>query len=207
MAPEDSRAPFLRIPWTARLINKPGIICRVPGSRAPKVDTEDSLLAEILKSPRTIRSCLSYYPKPASETDEATEVSTLMTIGDGMNGHPATIHGGITATLCDEAMGIFQAVNAERAHLAQVRLGKAEGELPPIGVTSYTAELKIRYLKPVQTPGALVVTARRVKKEGRKEWLRTELKQCQGFGEDDEGEVVTCAIGEALFIQPKGAKL
>ncbi|KAK4622297.1 hypothetical protein CLAFUW4_07191 [Fulvia fulva] len=207
MAPQDTKAPFLRIPWIRRIITKPGTIYRIPGSRSPKSTTEDSLFAEILKTPRTIRSAISFYTRPTSEDSEIEQVTTVMTLGDGMNGHPEIIHGGILATMIDESMGILQSVNLERAHMRRVKLGQAEGELPPPGGAAFTAELTVRYLRPVRTPGAVAVVARRERKEGRKEWLVAEVRQQVGHGEDDDGEVVVCATGTSLFIEPRGVKL
>ena len=206
MAPEDSKAPFLRIPWAATLLNRPNIICRVPGSRRYKTSTEDSLFAEILKTPRTIRSCISFYQRPSPEQEKIEEISTLMTIGDGINGHPGIMHGGIVASILDEGMGILQSTNYERDHLNAVAKGRAEGELPPYGYNSFTAELKIKYLKPVLTPGPLIVTARYVKRDGRKEWIYAEVKQRVGASEDYDGDEVVCATGEAFFLQPKPKK-
>lgn len=204
MAPEDTRAPFLRIPWIARHLNKPNTVCRAPTCRSPKADLEDSLLAEILKTPRTIRSCVCFYTRPSDDQPHVPEVSVVMTMGDGMNGHPATLHGGITATMIDEGCGIYQGVNREREHLMKVKKGLAEGELPPSEGSSYTGELKVRYERPIRTPGAVVITAKRVKKEGRKEWILAEVRQAVGSGEDEDGEEVVCARGEALFIEPRG---
>ena len=99
-------------------------------------------------------------------------------------------------------MGIIQAINWERKHMAKVAKGHAEGE-SPVSYNSYTAELKIKYLKPVLTPGALIVTAKYVKIDGRKEWIHAEIKQRDGAGEDHEGDEILCATGEGLFIQPK----
>jgi len=179
----------------------------VPGSRQPKRDREDSLFAEVLKTPRTIRSCLSFYQKPDEHDGQIDEVSTLMTLGDGMNGHPSILHGGIVASILDEAMGILQTVNHERDHLLRVGKGLAEGELPPHGIGAFTVELKVRFRAPVRTPGSLVVTARYVRREGRKEWIYAEVTQHLGPGGDDDGEEVVCATGEALFVQPKSSKL
>lgn len=134
------------------------------------------------------------------------EVSTLCTLGNGMNGHPNTLHGGVVAALLDEGMGWLQSANNERKHLAAVAKGRAHGEMPPVGVPSYTAELKIRYLRPVQTPGALIVTAKYVKREGRKEWINAEIKQREGMTDDYDGDEVVCATAEALFIEPKPKK-
>ena len=209
MVPEDSKAPFLRIPWAASLLNRPNIIIRVPGSRKYKASTEDSLFAEILKTPRTIRSCISFYLKPPPSQEKIEEISTLMTVGDGMNGHPRIMHGGIVASIIDEAMGILQTANKDRDHMIAVGKGLAHGELPVGGTPIFTAELKVRYLKPVLTPSALIVTAKYTKREGRKEWIVSEIKQRQGVEEDYDGDEVVCATGEALFIEarPKKNKL
>lgn len=207
MAPEDSRESFQRIPWAASLLRKPNIVCRVPGSRHPKRSTEDSLFAEVLKTSRTIGSCICVYQRPAESDEKIEEVSTLMTVGEGMNGHPQILHGGIVASIVDEGMGILQSANHERDHLLKVGKGLAQGELPPHGIGTFTVELKIKYLKPVRTPGSLMVTARYVKREGRKEWIYAEVKQHEAHGEDDDGEEVMCATGEALFVTPKASRL
>ncbi|KAK1089003.1 hypothetical protein LTR48_001020 [Friedmanniomyces endolithicus] len=188
MALEDSKAAFLRIPWAAALLNRPNVICRVPGSRQPKQSLEDSLFAEILKTSRTINSCIAFYAKPSDSDGNITEVSTLITIGDGMNGHPNILHGGIVASIIDEAMGILQSFNHERDHMTKVGKGLAQGESPPQAFGSFTATLNIKYLKPVHTPDSLLVTARYTRREGRKEWIHAEVKQHHSHGEDDYGE-------------------
>lgn len=203
MAPEDSKSPFMRIPWTASLINRPNIVFHVPGSRKQKSSGEDSLFAEILKTPRTIRSCIAFHQKPSTGQEKIEEVSILMTIGNGLNGHPDTLHGGLISSIIDEGMGILQMANAERDHIAAVGKGHAEGELPPSGYGWYTAELKIRFLKPVLTPAPLVCVAKYTKREGRKEWIYAEIKQRVGASEDYDGDEVVCATGEGLFIQAK----
>jgi len=145
---------------------------------------------------------VAFYQRPTPDQKMIEEISTLITLGDGVNGHQDIMHGGIVAAILDEAMGILQDANMERDHLSAVRLGHAEGELPS-NPTSYTRELKITYLKPVQTPGSLIATARIVKRDGRKEWLSAEIKQREGVVEDYDGEEVVCAKAEALFIEPR----
>lgn len=206
MAPEDSRAPFLRIPWTASLLKRPNTICRVPQSRIYKSSGEDSLMADILKTPRTLRSCISFFQRPTPDQPSIDEVSTLFTLGDGVNGHPNIMHGGVVAIILDESMGILQAANFERDHLSAVAQGKKEGELTDNPGT-YTAYMNVQYKHPVQTPGVLMVTARSLKRDGRKEWIYAEIKQRIGIGEDEpEGEEVVCATAEALMVEPKPKK-
>ncbi|CAK3935643.1 Hypothetical predicted protein [Lecanosticta acicola] len=195
-APRDTLEPFLHIPWVARQIQQPGISCVVPNCRLAKLSGEDSLMAELLRTERTIRHCVSFYPTTATDTEEVTEVHTVMILGDGMNGHPQIMHGGIVATICDEAMGILMSINGERRRR---HLKLKQDEAAQL-MSSFTAELKITYKAPVRAPGEVVVSARRVKKEGKKEWFRAEAKQ------QVEEKVVLCAIGEALFIEPKVAR-
>lgn len=202
MAPEDSKAPFLRIPWAASLLKRPGTICRQPQSRVYKRSGEDSLFSDTLKTPRTLRSCVCFYQRPSPDQERIEQVSTLITLGDGISGHINVMHGGVVATILDEGMGILQAANYERDHMSAVGQGKALGELPE-NPASYTAEMKIKYLQPVHTPGALMVTARYLKREGRKEWLYAEIKQREGIDEDYDGDEVVCATAEALFVEPK----
>lgn len=193
-APADNTAPFLQIPWIAQQLQSPQTTCIVPGCRLEKSTGEDSLMAEILKTPRTIRHCICFHPTTPSPTEDVTEVSSAMIVGDGMNGHPAIMHGGIVATLCDEAMGIYMSVNVER-HRRRLDIKKRHEEEQIM--TAFTAELKITYKAPVAAPAAVVVVAKRVRKEGRKEWLRAEVLQ------EVEGKIVLCAVGEALFVEPK----
>ncbi|KAK4569714.1 hypothetical protein LTR86_002682 [Recurvomyces mirabilis] len=207
MSAGDTKAAFLCIPWAAHLIDRPNIIFRVPGSRNSKSSTEDSLFAEVLKTPRTITSCISFFTKPADDGEKIEEVSTLILVGDGMNGHPSILHGGIVASILDEAMGILQNANHDRAHLMRVGKGFDSGESPPQGISSFTATLTVNYLKPVHTPGSLICTARYTKREGRKEWIHAEIKQHVSHGEDDYGEEIVCATGDALFIESKASKL
>jgi acyl-coenzyme A thioesterase PaaI-like protein len=216
----DSKSPFLRLPWLASQLQQPNTTIRVSPSREPKSSTEDSLFAEILKTDRTIQSCLSFYVAPnataplgqnaeglegqQNEQDTSIkEVTTLISMGSGMNGHPRILHGGITATLIDEAMGIFQAANNDFS----ASKAKKEGKTMIVG--TFTAELTVRYLAPVRTPGCLEVKVRRTKTEGRKEWLKAEVRQWVGDGEEEGkgGKVVVVATGDALFITPRPAKI
>jgi acyl-coenzyme A thioesterase PaaI-like protein len=133
-------------------------------------------------------------------------VSTFITLGSGLDGHPGILHGGVVASLLDEGMGILMMVNVERDHFIAVGKGYAEGESPDGGLGGFTAYLNIKYLRPVRSGAAVQVVAWFVKREGRKSFVEAEVRQNVGGGEDDSGEVVVCAKGEGLFVVP-GSKL
>jgi acyl-coenzyme A thioesterase PaaI-like protein len=96
-------------------------------------------------------------------------VSAEVTLGPLHEGPPGYVHGGISALLLD--------------HL----FGAANYWAGPVGPT---AELTLRYWRPVPLSTPLTLTARQVRADGRK--LRTEGTISAG------GEV--CVVAEGLFI-------
>jgi len=85
-------------------------------------------------------------------------------------GYDGIVHGGIVATLLDEAMG-------------KVLSGK--------GVMALTATLSVKFKKPVRVGERLRVCSKLRKRTGRKVWLEACVK-------DSEGR--TLAEGESLYI-------
>ncbi|KAF4216882.1 hypothetical protein CNMCM6457_004753 [Aspergillus fumigatiaffinis] len=88
----------------------------------------------------------------------------------GVSGHPSTAHGGVVATLLDEAMSLAVAMHAP-----------SSGDHPRGAI--YTAQLDVRYKKPLRVPGLVVVRAKVVARVGRKYWVRAQAVQ----EESDEG--------------------
>jgi acyl-coenzyme A thioesterase PaaI-like protein len=197
MAVDDSLQSILGQPWIASLVAAPDIVVGIPGCRYPKPSTEDSLLAETLKTTISLSTCLYFYLPPSSQSSAIPSVSTVMTLGSGMNGHSHILHGGMVATLLDESMGIYTSCNEHRAYFERTGSRKEDkGQTP-----KFTAELKVTYLKPVRTPTTCVIEVRSVRKEGRKEWMLAEMRQ------EQEGKVVLCARGEGLFVEARGSKI
>jgi acyl-coenzyme A thioesterase PaaI-like protein len=91
----------------------------------------------------------------------------------GLSGHPSTVHGGIVATLIDEAMSLAVAAHANASERDSG--GNPRGRI-------FTAQLDVRYKKRVVTPALLVVKARVVGRVGKKFWVRAQALQ-----EDEEG--------------------
>jgi uncharacterized protein (TIGR00369 family) len=100
-------------------------------------------------------------------------VVTLPTVADRFEGHPGYLHGGIIATLLDEAMS-----KSARAR----------------GLTTMTRKLEVEYLRPVPSGAPLRVDGRVVRSEGRKHWVEAAIR-------DAEGTVL--AQGKGLFVEVK----
>jgi uncharacterized protein (TIGR00369 family) len=81
-------------------------------------------------------------------------VVCLPMVADTFEGPPGLLHGGIIATLLDEAMS-----KAVRVH----------------GFTAMTRRMEIEYLRPVPSETAIRIEARLVRSEGRKHWTEAKI--------------------------------
>ena len=91
-------------------------------------------------------------------------------------GYDGIVHGGIIATLLDEAMG-------------KVLSGK--------GVMALTATLSVKFKKPIKVGDRLSVCSKVKRQSGRKVWLEADVK-------GSDGNVL--AHGESLYIIVEGAQ-
>jgi uncharacterized protein (TIGR00369 family) len=103
-------------------------------------------------------------------------VVALPTVADGFEGHPGYLHGGIIATLLDEAMS-----KSARAR----------------GLTTMTRKLEVEYLRPVPSGKPLRVEGRVVRSEGRKHWIESEIRDALG---------TTLAQAKGVFVEVKKEK-
>jgi len=94
-------------------------------------------------------------------------------VPDLYEGPPGYLHGGILATLLDEAMS--KAVRAQ-------------------GLTAMTRHMEVDYRLPVPSGAALSVEARLLRSEGRKHWTEAEIR-------DNAGRAL--ARGKGLFVEVK----
>jgi uncharacterized protein (TIGR00369 family) len=94
----------------------------------------------------------------------------LVTVPDTFDGHPGYLHGGIIATLLDEAMN--KAVRAR-------------------GSTSMTGRMEIDYLRPAPSGAPLRLEGRIVNSEGRKHSTEAKLLNSKG---------IVLAQSKGLFI-------
>lgn len=192
MADHDQESYFRSIPWCRKLLDDPNFQITTTFSRQYKESTEDSLLAETLKTDNTVRAVLTLCRLPRDISLEEggkkalriDEVRTLVSLGSGMNGHSHILHGGIVATLLDEVMGILLTSNKDPANAS------IQGE-------TFTAYLHVNYLKPVDTPQTVVVTSRFRELKGRKHFIESTI-------EDGDGAVL--ANGEALWVGIRESK-
>ncbi|KAF2404428.1 hypothetical protein EJ06DRAFT_526506 [Trichodelitschia bisporula] len=186
--PPADLAHFRTHPWCATLLDDPSYTISDMTSRHAKPSTEDLLFGLILKTPSTISHCVIQIPHPKSPTAQVPSLRALLALGKDLNGYPHVCHGGIVATILDEAMGVLIGARQARAEELAVREGKEPGRVP----TSLTGELSVRYLRPVATPQAVLVRVEVEREEGRKIWLVARM---------EDGEGVRLAEGRAVFIQ------
>ena len=117
--------------------------------------------------------------------DEGKNLVSLSYLGEDLCGHAGMIHGGLLATLLDEGMGRC-----------------CFGALP--NKIAVTASLTVNYKSPAPANGFVLLTAEVVKTEGRKCWVKGKI---QVLGEEEEEGGKVLAEAEALFIEPRYAKV
>jgi uncharacterized protein (TIGR00369 family) len=107
---------------------------------------------------------------------EDGRVVCLPTIPDSFEGPAGYLHGGIIATLLDEAMS--KSVRA-------------------LGLTAMTRQMEINYLRPVPSGAPIRVEGRLVRSEGRKHWSEARIVDTRGH---------TLADAKGLFIEVRSGE-
>jgi uncharacterized protein (TIGR00369 family) len=105
---------------------------------------------------------------------ETGHVTGRFRISPEFQGSMGVLHGGIIATLLDEAMG-------KVCRLSDVR--------------AVTAELNVEYLKPIRTDQEIIVEAFQTKREGRQMYHHGEIR-------NPEGAVLARGRGRFVVIDP-----
>ena len=111
-------------------------------------------------------------------TTTATSASTQVTLGRTYEGAPGYLHGGIIATLLDEAMS---------------KLSR------PLAVIAMTRHLEIDYLRPSPIDTPLTLTAHHLRREGRKLFHTATLTH-------PDGTVLARATGLFIVLKPSAIK-
>ena len=102
---------------------------------------------------------------------EDSSVVCLASVPDTFEGPPGYLHGGIIATLLDEAMS--KAVRAR-------------------GFTAMTRHMEVDYLRPVPSSTPIRLEGHVTRNEGRKHWTEARIL---------DAERTVLAIGKGLFIE------
>ncbi|GAM86726.1 hypothetical protein ANO11243_047450 [Dothideomycetidae sp. 11243] len=212
---ESATRFFTSHPWTESLVSAPGTNLHVPDSLSPKRTGEDSFMAESLPHPSRLTHCLALHARGPPEED-IRGCTVLHSLGDGLNGHPGILHGGMVCVFLDEGAGVCIGLYNERRHARLVAQGKASGEIPePMNL--YTTRLDTRFFKPVLTPGIVACKVQVLEVTERGIKLKAELRQWKstggrdgkawGYGQGD-GEEIVCASADIEFRSPrKGGRL
>jgi uncharacterized protein (TIGR00369 family) len=114
------------------------------------------------------------------EQDDSTKrIRGAFKLGAEYQGGPGFIHGGIIATVLDEAMG----------KVSRFR-----------GVRAVTAELVVEYLKPVPVDAALLIEAYEVEKTGRNLHYVGEIR-------NQSGQLLAHGRGRFVVIEPRESRV
>ena len=107
--------------------------------------------------------------------EERQRIRGRFRLGPEYQGGPGFLHGGIIATVLDEALG-----KVNRFH----------------GATAVTAELTIEYLRPIRVDEEIVVEAFHLERNGRQLWHACEIRNAAG-------QVLAKGKGRFVVIDPE----
>jgi len=170
--PVEFRGPFhddtLQVPedWTHYIVR--------PYFHVPPHVRQHSLTAGLLQGPGRMTT-----PPIVLVRSDEQETEIYFHVGRSLCGHDGIVHGGLLATILDEAMARVAVMNLD----ARVAV---------------TANLTINYRAPTRADQFIVVKTRLVSAKGRKVEVSARIEDLDG---------VLLADGSSLFIQPKYAHL
>ncbi|KAJ9651081.1 hypothetical protein H2198_009635 [Neophaeococcomyces mojaviensis] len=210
--PQDSVDHFRQIPWLNQHVSNASYKIIPTFSRHLKTSGEDYFFSRTINTPETIPHMISLRLKnmktpdvtsdhpPSQSTNpsftahktptivpEEPDVLCLLQLGTrGLDGHPATIHGGVTCAILDETMGLLCMLHDHNI--------KEPGPRDSL----YTANLNVSYRAPIPTPSTVLVKTWLVKRQGRKLFSKGQIV-------DEKGTVLAEADG--LWVVARREKL
>ncbi|KXH36288.1 thioesterase superfamily protein [Colletotrichum nymphaeae SA-01] len=171
----ETVAELEALPWCRALLKNPTVVTFIPPSRVPEnTNPHDRFFGKTLNNLTGIPACISFHTE-ATGRSVITELSSLFALSRGVDGYPNIAHGGMTAVLIDEVLGV----------LIQRNMDTERGD-PIFKMNTVTSSMNIKYLKPIKTPSVVLGTGQIKEIRGKKIMLKAVLKDADGM------ELVTC---------------
>jgi thioesterase superfamily protein 4 len=174
--PSEILSQLQQTEWCLTTLSDPSFVPLNSYSRTPPSHLAGryTFMSKTLQTDETVPIWQAFY-RPSPSDNEPGELRVLATLGGGMDGHLHTAHGGVAATLLDEAMGTLAGIHKEP------------------GKSIFTAYMRVDYKKPVPTPSVILIRVTLdAKSATRKIFVNATI-------ESGEGIVYTGA--EALFLE------
>lgn len=206
--PQEAIDYFNSVPWLSKYLSSRAYKLIATFSRHLKKSGEDYFFSRTLNTAVTIPHFLTLQlkdfktPEPVTgkiqpqtidqmrtETiaPEYPDAVAMISLGNpGVDGHPNTIHGGVTCALLDETMGLLIML-----HDTNVRGAGPRDAL-------FTANLNVSYRLPIPTPADYLVKLWLVQRQGRKWYSKGQIT-------DKDGKVY--AEGTGLWVVANREKL
>ncbi|KAF2786253.1 hypothetical protein K505DRAFT_260264 [Melanomma pulvis-pyrius CBS 109.77] len=199
---------FTSIPWCATVLNDPSIIlftppCRLQVDEHGNCPTQDQLVRRTFHNSDGIPHIVAFHPKHCARSVHAPSstkglrflvdsITLMLDLRSGLNGYNGGAHGGLIATIIDEAMGTLIFQNHEVYKEMEERKEAVPGHVLNMhGLALFTATMNVRYEKPVGTPQVVLAIASLDRIEGRKVYLRVVIQ---------DGRAKPLARGEGIWL-------
>ncbi|KAJ5975913.1 hypothetical protein N7481_009620 [Penicillium waksmanii] len=168
----DDAARYHSIPWVSKLLQDPAFVTVPSTNRDTKSSTEDN----------------DRPPPPGLvKLGGIDEVRMIFILGSNLNGYPGVLHGGIVTTILDECTGLLLVLRSK------YKAGDDDALEP--GSKTVTAYLNTNFLRPVPTPGAIVVYAKLEETKENRKW------KIKGRICDEDDQIL--ATAECLYVKSR----
>jgi thioesterase superfamily protein 4 len=174
--PPEILSQLQQIEWCLPTLNDPSFIPLNSYSRTPPPHLVGryTFMSKTLSTDGTVRLWQAFYRRSTSD-NELGELRVFAALGGDMDGHLNTAHGGVAATLLDEAMGSLAGIHKEP------------------GKSIFTAYMRVDYKKPVPTPSFILIRITLDPKSATRKIFVN--------GTIESGNGVVYTGGEALFLE------
>lgn len=188
-------AYFEAIPWCAALLADSEYTIVPSRFGRPNKDKRGELFTRTLATDNTITACI-YQSRRSSSHTIVSEARAFLTTASGVNGFPGIAHGGFVASIIDEIMSFLINSNKQMTEAAvdPPTVSSVPMTAAP-GSSVVTAELTIKYKKPVPTGEVLLLRAWIESIEGRKIIVKATV-------EDSEKQILAEGLGLFIALKP-----
>ena len=169
MKPEENIMPSeilsdFSAKWCQDLLHSPGLInisttTRRPHPPADRIVT-NTLFSSTFKTDTTIRAWQVLQAKHAHPPNISPAILLLLSLGSGLDGYRATLHGGMLSVIMDQATSMCAILTA--------------------GPGAVTAEMKLRYRKSVPLPCVVLCRTVATERQARKIRIRGTIEDGSG---------------------------
>ena len=172
---KDEILADFNVPWCNELLRSPDLVPLETSGRLPPAPWDkvltNTLCNETLKTEDTIRAWMALRSEKARPRNLSPDFILLLSLGTGIGGFQGVAHGGFSALIMDQVMGMCASIT--------------------FGPSGVTAESWLKFKKSIRIPGIVVCRAVATKVRDRRIIIEGSIEDGSGAVYCEAGSVYT----------------